>query len=312
MRPTPRLFAVVYPPNANNGDDGNAQSLRIDNDNAAMVAAMMFSSGSGAGMVNFDGDDANTEDMDEAAEVMGTFDGAPGTYRCNDATGCSVTLTGGKVSAASNWIFTATMGAMVDVEDTDYLAYGFWLQRTTDKDGQDTYDEVEAFTAGNVAVTPVNDVGDVAGSATYTGNSTGVYVKNVTDNEGDIQTATSGLYSALVNLTANFGSDDVAVNKQFRIEGDVTKFVLQNGEENDWGVKLESATFPTANVFTGMTTGDSTAAKGAWNGGFYGAAPETADTEDDNARVAPPSVLGEFNANFTDGAVLGGFGANKD
>ena len=34
--------------------------------------------------------------------------------------------------------------------------------------------------------------------------------------------------------------------------------------------------------------------------------------DDGSATVAPDHVLGEFNAFFTDGAVLGGFGANKD
>ena len=33
----------------------------------------------------------------------------------------------------------------VDVADTDYLHYGFWLTRTTDADGVLTYDEVETF-----------------------------------------------------------------------------------------------------------------------------------------------------------------------
>ena len=31
----------------------------------------------------------------------------------------------------------------------DYLHYGFWLKRTTDADGMDTYNEVETF-AGSV------------------------------------------------------------------------------------------------------------------------------------------------------------------
>ena len=41
--------------------------------------------------------------------------------------------------------FTPDDGATVDVDDTDYLHYGFWLKKTTDADGAVTYNEVETF-----------------------------------------------------------------------------------------------------------------------------------------------------------------------
>ena len=47
-------------------------------EHAALMVATMFSSGSGEGMVPFTGDDGDTDDMDEAAEFMGTFDGGTG------------------------------------------------------------------------------------------------------------------------------------------------------------------------------------------------------------------------------------------
>ena len=115
---------------------------------------------------------------------------------------------------------------MVDVQDMDYLAYGFWLQRTTDKDGKVTYDEVEAFYGGNVAASPANEIADIVGSATYTGNSTGVYVKNVTDAQAMVLGRTAGFYNAKVDLTANFGGGDIGANHQFRITGEVTDFEL--------------------------------------------------------------------------------------
>ena len=265
-----------------------------------------------------------------AFETAGTYDGADGTYKCNAAdsggTDCSVTLNAkGVVTAASEgWIFTPADGAMVYVADTSYLAYGFWLKRTTDKDGVLTYDEVETFTDGNVALTDVSNLQNVQGSAEYNGNATGVYVKNVLDSQANVLTATSGVFSAEVTLNANFGGGDVADNNQFTIGGTITKFALEHGEDNDWGVGLDLANFGTRdgepgksphsgsvlNVFSADATGDSTAAKGSWNGGFFGVAADT-PAADDTARIAPPHVTGEFNANFTDGTAAGAFGANK-
>ena len=157
-----------------------------------------------------------------------------------------------------------------------------------------------------------------------------MYVKNVLDDQANVVSATSGHFSADVELTANFGGGNVPANDQFTIGGKITKFVLQNGEVNDWAVGLGLADFsggrvadgdpgksaPDANdrenMFSGVATGDSTAAAGTWNGTFHGETPETEDPDDaEEATVAPGTVVGEFNANFTDGTAAGGFGANK-
>ena len=83
----------------------------------------------------------------------------------------------------------------------------------------------------------------VEGTATYTGGATGVYVKNVLDNQGAITAATAGQFSAAVKLDASFGGGNVAANDQFTIEGEITNFALENSEENDWAVKLGLADF---------------------------------------------------------------------
>ena len=85
-----------------------------------------------------------------AFETDATFDGAPGTLKCAGAVGatvCTVTFdTEGEISAfGDGWQFTPADDATVDVDDADYLYYGFWLKKTTDKDGADTYTEVETF-----------------------------------------------------------------------------------------------------------------------------------------------------------------------
>ncbi len=285
-----------------------------------------------------DADDETDGDQPrDAAEVMGSFDGASGTYTCNTGNGganCMATVNakGEVTDIGTGWIFTPAMGETIDVDDTTYLAYGFWLKRTAQEDGSTKYDEVETFTmAVGVDVTATgagdNQIGSVTGDASYEGNATGVYVKNVTDNEGAVVTATSGLFSATAKLTANFGGGDIGVNSQFLIEGTLTGFHLQHGEENDWAVKLDSADFSGraagemeagnihGNTFSGETIGDSTAAKGDWNGTFYGEAGSMIDHDDDGdtaaVNQAPSAVLGEFNANFTDGTAAGAFGAKK-
>ena len=328
------------------GDNGNDFTALMvvagtDDVNLKNIMATDFSAGTGSSVThNFlpaatDGDDDTPGDQPrDAAEVMGYYNGGMGTYTCNDAgaTACTVTVNAkGEVTGiTTNWIFTPATGATSDVVDADYLAYGIWLKRTT-KDGETTYNEVESFTmASGISPTVVGEIEDVEGSATYTGNSTGVYVKNVTDNTGAISSSTSGLYSALVNLTANFGGNNIGTNNQFAIEGEVTDFELQKGEANDWAVKLELADFSGrtgmgpgkapagstfANEFEGTATGDSTASDGSWQGTFYGVSGDVNhDNDPDTATVntAPSAVLGELNAYFTDGAVLGGFGANKE
>lgn len=57
------------------------------------------------------------------------------------------------------------------------------------------------------------------------------------------------------------------------------------------------------------------AAAGTWNGMFHGEAGQI-DHDSDGAtpaiNTALGAVTGEFNANFTDGTVAGGFGAEED
>ena len=174
-----------------------------------------------------------------------------------------------------------------------------------------------------------SDLSDVDGSATYEGGSVGVYVKNVLDDQANIVSATSGHFSADVEWTANFGGGSVPAYDQFTIGGKITGFVLQHGEANDWAVGLgltdlsgradndpgESAPGSShMSTFSGVAIGDSTAAAGTWNGVFHGSSAEVdhdMNTATPLIRRQPVAVVGEFNANFTDGTAAGGFGANK-
>ncbi len=123
------------------------------------------------------------------------------------------------VSTDDDWIFTPNADVTVDVADANYLHYGFWLQKTADKDGKVTYNEVETFagvTGADLAAS--GDTGNVEGTATYTGGAAGVYVHHVyTPGGGSRASSTSGRFSATASLTANFGGDDVAVSAADRL-----------------------------------------------------------------------------------------------
>ena len=191
----------------NDQPDPTSEAFAIDendDDVRALVKSAAFTSNAIA-TLTFKDDDDTTADMDEAFETAGTYNGAMGTYRCNGDADCTVTLDadGAITGLSDGWIFTPATGATSDVADADYLNYGFWLKRTTDADGAITYDEIETFAGSSIE--PVSgSVADVDGSATYEGGAVGVYVRNVFDSEGEIDTATSGHFNADASLTATF------------------------------------------------------------------------------------------------------------
>ena len=317
--PKATAFAMVHMLDANPNDATPPvdQSLEIDVGNLAMIATDGITA-TGAGEITVPAavaDDENTMDMDDltvaAFETAATFNGAMGTLKCAGTSPCTVTLDGdGKITEVGNgWQFTPAEGATVDVADTDYLYYGFWLMRTAQEDGSTEYNEVETFAMSSLPASTGSDLDDVEGSASYAGGATGVYVKNVHASDGTIETATSGHFTADVSLMAYFGGDDVAVNKQNKVTGTIDNFMLAGGEENAWSVALAGERGDNANTISGTANGGGAA--GTFSGTYHGETPETEADDDDNARVAPGAVVGEFGANFSNGSVAGAFGARK-
>ena len=287
----------------------------------ANIKSDAFTAGSGqSAMLTFTQaivDDSNTQDKDEtraAAEVMGYYNGAMGTYTCTGNDACTVTADSmGKLTLMSNgWIFLPAAGATSDVLDTDYLHYGFWLKRTL-KDGVVTsYDEVETFANSSLPV--VSSVANVDGSATYSGGATGVYVKDVLTSTGALDSSTSGHFTATTNLTATFGQVNndaqqgtIAPSMLNTLTGTISDFALAGGEANNWMAVLAGAITDNDGSALGTAKGGSPAESGSFSAQFHGAGMEV-----DNVAPAPSAVVGEFNAFFTDGSVAGGFGARKD
>ncbi len=265
------------------------------------------------------------DDKDNPAnEVDGTFAGVPGKFVCSSGT-CDVTFDAdGMLTAISaGWEFVPTS---TDVEvqnvirDTDFLTFGYWLQATEDDEGETTYG-VRTFATGGTA-SDAADVITLEGEATYSGAATGMYAKKTFDGRGVGTPTSSGQFTADAMLTARFGGPDIAVSKQFQINGEVSNFMDGDGNAIDdmWTVELmmsrlntvtdggNEASDYTNDVFSGATTGD-----GEWEGRFFGTVAQDADTDTaGNQSTLPTGVAGEFNGHFSNGHVIGAFGATKD
>ena len=322
-------FADVEMLDQDTDDESGDDSLRIIAGNAAMLASSAFSASGGAVITlvaeveAVEADPVNNVEAVEGVEAFeadATFRGAPGTLKCNGDganNNCSVTIDAdGKVTAASGSLdFTPGENAKIDIPQTDYLYYGVWLQRTKDADGATTYDEVEAFygSSNDLPASNGSELNSVEGGAKYIGNATGVYVINVyepsTSGEQKIAYATSGVFSADADLTVNFVGGSIPADDHNTVTGSIKNFALEKDEENTWSVALKGARATGQNTISGTANGGG--AEGNFNGTLYGETPETEATDDGQDREAPGAVAGEFNANFSNGSVLGGFGAKK-
>ena len=262
---------------------------------------------SAAGTLNFTGAALEADDADDADVKAGTYNGAPGTYRCNTADDCTVMINDkGAVEMLTGWIFTPNAGATSDQPDYDYLNYGFWLKKTADADGAVTYIEVQTFAGSSITA---SDVSAVTGSATYNGGATGVYVHSEVNSDGSRVATTAGQFSADASLTAYFGqtgetpAEDgtIAPNLLDTLSGTIDNFALENNEVNAWAVNLQGNI---ADDDTGTASGSANGGglAGTFSATFHG------PTEDD---TQPTSVVGEFGANFSNGSVAGAFGARK-
>ena len=285
-----------------------------------LVMSSAFPTGRSA-TLNFVGDDAGTTDVDEADKVAGTYNGASGTYMCNDAD-CTVTIAEIEddqlgITGITNWVFIPDEGATSDVPDRDYLHYGVWLKKTTDKDGVVTYDEVETFAHASSNLTRstgINEGGTVTGKATYSGDATGVYVHSVATEDGSGEaSATSGHFTADAELTATFNqvNDDsnegtIAPNLLNTLSGTIDNFMLSGHDQGPgWSVTLEQDDIDG----TGANPHVDGTAKGGGADGNYQATFHGGGGADSDQ---PSDVVGEFNAFFRNGTVAGGFGATKD
>ena len=266
-------------------------------------------------------------------KLEGMFEGIPGEYSCSDsaADGCTVrTNSRGEVVAfAGTWMFTPTnlatgvTGHMVQgvVNDADYLTFGYWVQKD---ESDDLEIGVSTFASGSALVDDyITAFANLEGDATYDGKAVGKFVQKTLSPAGVSTITDGGTFTADATLTAYFGGNDISFSDKFTIGGIIDEFENSDGDTIDsrWSVTLRSTTFATTGdksaagtTFTGTTSAGGPA--GNWGGAFYGTpmtstgAPDL-PVSDTNTDPYPTSVAGEFDAHFTNGHVLGAFGATR-
>ena len=241
-------------------------------------------------------DDVTTETGigdDLVTSFAGSVLGVDGTFSC-DGTGCTAPTPDADDGSISNnetgWSFAPTdPGAMLQVKDTAYLSFGWWLNEMG-TDGAyvfDAFAKVEGMDANELSGDDVLD-----GSATYKGGAAGKYAMQSTTDDS----ASGGHFTASATLTANFDADlnpgDENDENGVSIGGAITGFMTGDVSRPNWKVTL---TAPAATATVGPITGAATTWKtggavdgmGEWSANFYG-------TEDDT--MHPMAATGEFNA----------------
>ena len=248
----------------------------------------------------------------DALYVRGTYDGAPGTYRCSGDVACSSTNDGkGSPSAlAGTWHFKPDAGAMVMQPDANYLYYGWWVNKN--KDGEPMLATAFVGTVGTVA--NGGDLTALTGSATYAGHAVGKWaINNVLDGTGN-----GGHFTADAKLEATFGTGATA-----GVTGTIDNFRLNDGTEDPgWSVALQRGGLGATGGTIGAGApadqpktvwsidGNKSMAAGNWGGTMYDELP--GDPPDGDGSNLPTTVTGTFYSEFsTIGRMVGAFGAEK-
>ena len=286
----------------------------LDEDNSLTVnfaAHSMRVQSSGFPLPNFHREYTTEEEL----SFPGTFHGVAGIYKCTIPPCMVSTASDGMISSTGGtWTFTPDSDRageiVIDLPDTDYLYFGWWLKEPDDTEGAYAFRTFSGgtvpFAVGNKFTSGNND--GLLGTASYEGRAAGQYVTK--DFSGGVLSGgTAGEFTATALLTANFGGDDIAVNDQFNIRGSVTEFrdVERNRALEGWSVTLNKVDLAAASASFGGTAGDTTTATlggvtgtGTWEGAFFG-----------NARAdgKPGAVAGVFDAHLPAAHIAGGFGA---
>ena len=136
---------------------------------------------------------------------QGNYNGAPGTYTCNGASGgaCTMTIspTGTYTPATGqSWTFTPELRATAWQRDADFISFGWWLQEPASANGTYTFQYYADGSSAFAAPTAIS-----AGTATYSGRAAGQYVVQE-QGDGGVTGGTASQFTAAATLTANFSA----------------------------------------------------------------------------------------------------------
>ena len=288
---------------------------------------------------NADGPDADT--LADHVVFPGTYQGAAGVYRCDDADNAGCTSTRGNdavLSLSAGWTFTPNPDAMVEVVDGVYMNFGWWLRENLNAPANTTGLSVQTFAGSNGADVQVSPA--VVGKATFEGAAAGKYALD----DPLALLVGGGHFTAAAKLEADFGIrgavDDAADTAMGTISGMITG--------GDWSVALLSTELragagatPAAdmdfNTAVAATNTSTAAAPGAgtqwtirdeiqpaagdWMGWFHNSRPLLPDPQTAGNFVAgsdarndgtPGYAVGEFSAEFGSiGRMVGAFGTSN-
>ena len=276
-----------------------------------------------------DDDDPNTpmvEVVNDTVRFSGSLDGALGTFSCFGGSGptpaCELQHRGTTdrgdfyIFKEGGWTFIPNSGAMVQVEDHNYMSFGWWKRENTDNNDL----AYLAFSTGKV---PVSDTSpsftSLEGTATYVGLAVGQY--SIHQPAARPTQYDAGSFRAIARLDADFGDDVADGDAHGTISGTITNFNVGT----DWSLTLKSALLLDSGKTgdgqgtTGVqpsvdwTIGSITRGGGEWNGQFYSDVDSYPIDGPGPGYVGevPAGISGTFSAVFDDvGALIGAYGAH--
>ncbi len=242
----------------------------------------------------------------------------PGSVLNNSASACEVTLNPDghlvvKGDTAKGYLNFATASTrnnlasqqvVLERPDTRYTVMGYWMDEEGDSYNIDTFATARYGPRDSTGLT--ENIGQLAGTATYAGDAVGVYVMNKGDETNlDLH---DGEFKATVSLQANFGTSNPSSNDSaFTVNGTIKSFESVTRSDDDdlsaWTLDLNQSSVNNSDgSFSGTTTGE-----GNWQGQFYGKDNlDTAVTTDD----LPLAAVGDFSGDFgNSNRVIGVFSA---
>ena len=295
-----------------------AKKVKADNDARLADAKAIFDALRAAPGTSFDpGNDGDgvtvtggeVTDTNETKYAKSSSDTAPAIagWKGSVWTKENTTDTGDDAVTTTQTILVYTdKGASTD---TDYLDFGHWVRKISG--GDNAGYTVEAFFRGSL---PYFGVDGLEGSVTYGGSAAGLYSRQIYNPDGTAADRSAGRFTASASLTANFGGGAIPANDHYMISGTISDFRDAAGKSIDgsWSVALKKIQRDSQNqtwgdTFDGGATDGGGAAAGTWRGAFYGD-----NTQDSQGNTPlPTGVAGEFTAGFTNGEVVGAFGATR-
>ena len=282
-----------------------------------------------------DGDDQGTRSRFTSGQrKSGSLFGESGAYECSGSDGCTIERSDDDELTFTGTIVFRPSSNKPEVRnvtsDPVYTIFGYWTREV--ERGETSKHDIETFAGGegrttlDGATTP--DLHMVDGTATYEGVAGGVYVKK--DGPTDSRKITHGDFIADATLEVIFGQNtaqDFAPNELFTISGAISGFEDEDGSSLGFDdLTLEKTAFSHTNTsatFEGVADGTNNGvgtefiggetngggATGEWSGQFYGDVDRGDNATPAHTDDYPSNVSGQFNGHFTNGHVVGAFGA---